>query len=116
MVDDDAPFRELAARILTGWGHTVVGAAATVEEALVRAAELEPDVALVDVGLPDGDGYTLTGQLRELPRPPQVVLTSSDSDGSTLPAALRAGASAFFPKAELAGASFRRLLERAGNP
>ena len=56
VVDDDASFRDLAPRVLAAWGYEVVGEAGSVEEALARAAELSPDAALVDIGLPDGDG------------------------------------------------------------
>ena len=52
-------FRDLATRVLVGWGHEVIGEAGSVEEALARAAELRPDTALVDIGLPDGDGFAL---------------------------------------------------------
>src|SRR3954471_4979961 len=51
VVDDDSAFRDLAARVLTGWGHVVVGEAGNVAEALERAAEVRPQAALVDVGL-----------------------------------------------------------------
>src|SRR4051794_30783161 len=47
VVDDDASFRRLAARVLCGSGHVVVGEAGSVEEALMRAVELRPDTALV---------------------------------------------------------------------
>ena len=85
VVDDDASFRDLAARVLSGWGLEVVGEAASVAEALDRAAELRPDVALVDIGLPDGDGFALTQRLRALPWPVRVVLISSDADRATAP-------------------------------
>lgn len=111
VVDDDAPFRDLAARILTGWGHTVVGEAGSVGEALERAAALTPDLALVDYGLPDGDGLTLARQLRAMADPPQVVLISSDSDRATVAETHRAGASGFFLKDEIFDASFRRCVE-----
>ena len=111
VVDDDAEFRALAVRILVGWGHTVVAEAGTVAEALRRIAELQPDLALVDVGLPDGDGFALTRQLQSLPRAPQVVLISSDSDSTTEPEARRSGASAFFRKDELASEQLRRCVQ-----
>ena len=113
VVDDDAAFRDLAARVLTNWGHVVVGEAASLQEALARAAELRPDTALVDIGLPDGDGFALTQQLRELPWPPRVVLISSDDDRANEPAARRAGACGFLPKDELAGRALRALIEGA---
>ena len=111
VVDDDASFRDLAARVLSGWGLEVVGEAATIADALDRAAELRPDVALVDIGLPDGDGFALTQRLRALPWPIRVVLISSDADRATAPAALRAGAAGFIPKRELAGPALRGLIE-----
>jgi DNA-binding NarL/FixJ family response regulator len=111
VVDDDASFRGLAARVLIGWGHTVIGEAGGVREALVRAAELRPDTALVDIGLPDGDGFSLAEQLRALPWPVRVVLISSDGDRANALAAERAGASGFVPKDELAGSALRRLIE-----
>jgi CheY-like chemotaxis protein len=112
VVDDDASFRCLARRVLSEWGHEVVGEAGSVAEALDRAAELGPDIALVDIGLPDGDGFALTERLRATPSPPLVVLISSDGDRANGPAALRAGAVAFFPKRELPGLALRRVFER----
>ena len=111
VVDDDAGFRDLATRILTGWGHDVIGEAGSVEEALSEVTRLRPDTVLVDVGLPDGDGFALTHQLVSLPWPMQVVLISSDSDRTTESAAHRAGAASFLPKDELAGPEMRHLIE-----
>ena len=111
VVDDDASFRNLATRVLAGWGHAVIGEACGAQEALARAAELQPDTALVDIGLPDADGFWLTEQLRALPCPVRVVLISSDGDVANALAAERAGASGFFPKDELAGSALRRLIE-----
>jgi CheY-like chemotaxis protein len=111
VVDDDACFRDLAARVLSGWGHEVVGEAATVADALDRAAELRPDVALVDIGLPDGDGFALTQRLRAMPWAITVVLISSDADRANAPAALRAGACGFVPKRDLPGLALRGLIE-----
>jgi CheY-like chemotaxis protein len=116
VVDDDAGFRDLASRILTGWGHVVVAEAGSVAEALERAAELRPDTALVDIGLPDGDGFGLARQLAAMPWAPRVVLTSTDADRANAGAARRAGASGFLPKDELAGEALRRLLEGVGQP
>ena len=59
VVDDDACFRGLAGRTLSSWGHAVVGEAGSVEEAFAAAPKLRPDTALVDIGLPDGDGFML---------------------------------------------------------
>ena len=113
IVDDDADFRDLASRVVVGWGHAVVGLAGTVAEALTQAAELRPDTALVDIGLPDGDGFALTELLVTLPWPVRVVLISSDSDPSNATAARRVGARGFVPKDELTGAELRRWIEQS---
>jgi CheY-like chemotaxis protein len=111
VVDDDAGFRDLATRVLTGWGHVVVGEAGSVAEALTRATELQPEMVLVDIGLPDGDGFALTELLVAMPWRVRVVLISSDVDRGTLQAAHRAGADSFLPKDELSGPSMRQLIE-----
>ena len=80
IVDDDAAFRGLAARVLAAMGLQVVGEAGTYAEGAAAAAELRPDAALVDVGLPDGDGIELAAHLVALPWRPRVVVTSSDPD------------------------------------
>jgi CheY-like chemotaxis protein len=111
VVDDDAEFRDLAIRILTSWGHAVIGEAGSVAEALAQAAMLRPDVALVDIGLPDGDGFSLTEQLVAMPWAIRVVLVSSDADLTSLQAAQRAGADSFWPKDELSSVALRQLIE-----
>jgi DNA-binding NarL/FixJ family response regulator len=111
VVDDDSAFRDLAARVLTAWGLVVVGEAGTMADALDRAVQLRPDAALVDVGLPDGDGFALTEQLVALPWSVRVVLISADADGVSPRAARRAGALGFVGKDDLSGPDLRRLLE-----
>jgi DNA-binding NarL/FixJ family response regulator len=111
VVDDDAGFRDLATRIVTSWGHTVIGEAGSAAEALAQAAKLRPDVVLLDIGLPDGDGFSLTEQLVAMPWAVRVVLISAEADRATVQAARRAGADSFVPKDELAGAQLRQLIE-----
>ena len=110
VVDDDAQFRGLAARMLTAQHLAVVGQAGTVAEATELAAALRPDAVLVDIGLPDGDGLTLTRWLVALPWRPRVVLTSSDRDATTPDGALDAGAIAFVAKDELPDSSIAKLF------
>ena len=111
VVDDDSAFRHLAARVLTGWGHVVVGEAGTVAEALECAAEARPQVALVDVGLPDGDGFALAERLAALPWRVRVVLISTDADCAAARSAEQVGARGLLPKEQLSSQELRRLLE-----
>jgi CheY-like chemotaxis protein len=110
VVDDDAAVRSLIVRILRSRGHVVVGEAGSVADALARAEALRPDIALVDIGLPDGDGFSLTRQLRTKPWAMRVVLFSSDADRTNAAAAERAGAVGFLPKDELSSLALERLI------
>jgi CheY-like chemotaxis protein len=110
VVDDDAAVRGLIVRILRSRGHVVLGEAGSVAEALAQVEALRPDVALVDIGLPDGDGFGLTRRLRALGDPVRVVLFSSDADRTNVAAAERAGAIGFLPKDELTSLALERLI------
>ena len=110
VVDDDAAFRELATELLRGVGLRVAGAAGTVAAGAAAAEDRRPDAALVDVGLPDGDGLELARRIAALPWSPRVVITSSDADAITDDGARDLGAVGFLPKTELANGSLRELL------
>jgi CheY-like chemotaxis protein len=83
VVDDDPEFRELAGRLLTSSGLTVVGEAGSIAAALAAASRLQPSSVLVDVELPDGDGIALARQLAALPWGPRIVLTSVNGEITT---------------------------------
>jgi DNA-binding NarL/FixJ family response regulator len=110
IVDDDPAFRGLVHRIIVALGLEVAGEADTVAGALSAAAELRPDAALVDVGLPDGDGTSLAAELTALPWRPRVVLTSSDADAVDADRAEQVGAVGFLPKSDLTNGSLHRML------
>ena len=110
MVDDDPTFRVLARRLLVVRGLTVLAEADSVASALATATRLEPSAALVDIGLPDGDGFTLARELAALPWGPRVVLTSVESDIGHPDAVRRCGAVTFVPKADLPNAPLVQLL------
>ena len=113
VVDDDPAFRRLARRLLPALGLAWAGEASSAASALAAAASLQPDGVLVDVGLPDGDGVTLAGELAALPFAPRVVLTSSDAEAADASDVERAGAAAFVPKDQLPNAALDSLLRRA---
>jgi DNA-binding NarL/FixJ family response regulator len=110
VVDDDAGFRALAARLLAASGLTVIGEADSVSGALSAADRLKPSAVLVDAELSDGDGIALARELAALPWRPRVVLTSIDRDIATADTARRAGAAGFVNKVDLATAPLAQLL------
>src|SRR5437660_3361493 len=80
----------------------VVGHAGSVAESLTRAAELKPDLVLVDFRLTDGTGADAAGGIRQLrPETKLIFLTREDTDAARF-AALEAGASAFIHKSRAA--------------
>lgn len=77
---------------------TVVGEAANVEQALVRVPALRPQVAVLDVRLPDGDGVTVCRELRsQMPELACLMLTSFDDEEALLDS-IMAGASGYVLK------------------
>jgi DNA-binding NarL/FixJ family response regulator len=110
IVDDHSGFRAQARRLLECEGYRVIGEAGDVASALEAARALEPELALVDVYLPDGDGFELTTRLVALDAAPAVVLTSSH-DGADLAGCVEgSGARGFVPKAELSREAIEELL------
>ena len=110
IVDDDVEFRGLAARILAAMGLQVVGEAGSYAEGAAAASELRPDAALVDVGLPDGDGIALAAHLVALPWGPRVVVASSDPDATSTEAVRSFGAVGFMAKETLPDGTLAAML------
>jgi CheY-like chemotaxis protein len=110
VVDDDPSFRALAIRLLTDAGLEVAGEADTVRSAVEAVLELEPAAILLDIGLPDGDGFAVADQLATLPWRPRIIFTSSDADAAGVEPLRRAGAGAFIPKHELTDVALRKLF------
>ena len=110
VVDDDASFRALASRLLVDAGLLVVGEAGSVADALAIANRIKPTGALVDIGLPDGDGFELARRLTALPWQPRVVLTSVESDRGFDNLVRRIGVRAYVDKADLPSAPLAEWL------
>jgi DNA-binding NarL/FixJ family response regulator len=109
IVDDHASFRaSLRALLSRADGLAVVGEAASGPEAVTRVAALQPDVVLMDLAMPGGDGIDATRRIVDAaPHVAVLVLTMSDDDDSVF-AAVQAGARGYVLK----GAS-RAELDRA---
>ena len=109
IVDDDAGFRARARRLLALAGYDVIGEAVDGASAIAGVRELDPDVVLLDVLLPDADGIEVAALLEN---GPAVVLTSS-RDAADYGRRLRAAKAGFIAKAELSPATFAAALEAA---
>jgi DNA-binding NarL/FixJ family response regulator len=109
IVDDHAEFRRVARALLEAEGFEVVGEAADGESALLQTARLRPSLVLLDVHLPDSDGFELAARLAQGADPPAVVLTSSRTIGSFRRRLAASSALGFIAKSELSGAALAAL-------
>jgi DNA-binding NarL/FixJ family response regulator len=112
IVDDDLPFYRAAAELLADRGFRVLGYAGTAQDAVTECRRLAPDAVLLDVRLPDGYGVALVDTLRALPRPPSIVLTSSDRAAVSPEQLQVSGASGFIPKSQLALSDLEAYFNR----
>lgn len=111
IVDDHPSFRASARALLEAEGFEVVGEAEDGRTALAAARHLHPDVVLLDVQLPDLDGFAVSKQLTAGNGGPAVVLVSSRDGSDFGPLVGRSGARGFLAKAELSGAAIASLIE-----
>lgn len=110
IVDDHPSFRATARVLLESEGYDVVGEAADGAEALDRARRLKPDLVLLDVNLPDTDGFAVAAALTSANGAPVVVLTSSRDGSDFGPLVGSSGARGFVSKSELSGPALAALL------
>jgi DNA-binding NarL/FixJ family response regulator len=111
IVDDHDSFRATARKLLEADGFDVIGEAEDGESAIEAAALLKPDVVLLDVQLPDMDGFEVVARLPANGGGPAVVLTSSRDASEFGGLVQQSGACGFVPKAELSGGRLAALLE-----
>jgi DNA-binding NarL/FixJ family response regulator len=111
IVDDHPSFRATARALLQSEGYDVVGEAEDGVSALRQAKELEPDIVLLDVQLPDFDGFEVAARLTKNGSKISVVLCSSRDGSDFGPLVPQSGARGFIPKAELSGAALKAVLE-----
>ncbi len=130
VVDDHPLTREALSALLAQRGFEVAGQAADGAEALSLAAELQPDLILLDLSMPGLDGISALPRLRDAAPACEVVVLTADGAEENLLAAIRRGAAGYLLKSEppdrivqllhgvargeaaLSGAVARRLLER----
>ena len=103
IVDDQEPFRTAARMVVElTEGFEVIGEAPSGEDALGLAADLHPDLILMDINLPGMDGLETTRQLTSRYPQMKVIVMSTYEPDEYEDSALAAGAVAFLPKSDLA--------------
>ena len=114
LVDDHDEFRAAARDVLESAGCVVVGEATDGQTALRLARALQPDAVLLDIQLPDLDGFEIAKRLAADPAPrPVVVLISSRSAGSYRRRLATSAAAGFLVKSDLTGPALLALLAPA---
>ena len=111
IVDDHPSFRASARRMLEAEGFEVVAEAGTGAEALQAADAWSPELVVLDVHLPDIQGFEVAERLTANGSAPAIVLTSSHDASDLGPLVERSGARGFIPKSELSGEALRRILD-----
>jgi DNA-binding NarL/FixJ family response regulator len=108
LVDDHELFRSaLRLRLEQEEGIVPVGEAGTVEQAVIRARALQPDVVLLDLLLPDRSGPEAIPDLLKVSPTTHVLVVSSQTQPTSVPQAIVAGARGYVPKR----ASYTELIE-----
>jgi DNA-binding NarL/FixJ family response regulator len=110
IVDDHPSFRATARTLLEEEGFQVVGEAADGVSAVAAVARLQPEVVLLDIQLPDIDGFEVAKRLSRDGMRAQVVLTSSRDEADFGSLVEQSGARGFVAKDELSGAAISALL------
>jgi CheY-like chemotaxis protein len=113
LVDDNLDFVAAARSLLEQEGMTVLGAAGNGAEALRLAADLRPDILLIDIDLGAESGLDLARRLSRSgrPVPPPVILISSYAEEDYADLIADSPAVGFLSKSELSAAAIRRLLD-----
>ena len=110
IVDDHGDFRAAARELLEADGYEVIGEAADGETAVREVARLQPAIVLLDIQLPDIDGFTVAERVASIPRPPIVVLISSRDASVYGDRLARAPVRGFISKVRLSGVSLAEIV------
>jgi DNA-binding NarL/FixJ family response regulator len=110
IVDDHAEFRALARAVLERSRFQVVGEVGDGRSALSAVAETRPDVVLLDVQLPDMNGFDVAEALGQHDGGPIIVMTSSRDAADFGSRLALSRARGFIPKSQLTGAALAELV------
>jgi DNA-binding NarL/FixJ family response regulator len=110
IVDDHPSFRTIARLVLETEGFLVVGDAKNGEAAVGEIVRLNPDVVLLDIGLPGIDGFEVAARIRTAGVGSAIIFTSSRDASDFGPLLTDFGARGFIAKTELSGDALRALV------
>jgi DNA-binding NarL/FixJ family response regulator len=110
IVDDHPGFRSAARALLEADGFDVVGEAADGESGLAAAERLRPGLVLLDIQLPDLDGFAVAERLASSQPAPAVVLVSSRDRSAYRRRLADSPARGFVAKSDLSGAAIAALV------
>lgn len=111
IVDDHAGFRSRAKRALELDGFHVAGEAEDIASGVLACADLQPDVVLLDIHLPDGSGIQEAPRFADAAASARVVLISTYDEVDMDLASRQAGVVGFMAKSELSGRELQALLD-----
>jgi DNA-binding NarL/FixJ family response regulator len=111
IVDDHASFRSAARALLQGDGFEVVGESGDAAGALAAVPRLRPAIVLLDIGLPDGDGFEVAELLAGGDDPPVVIMISSREVAWYRRRLAESPARGFIGKGELSAAAVQALVD-----
>ena len=116
LIADDSELVRRALRDLLSKeaGHEVCGEAGDGSEAIERVRELRPDLVLLDIWMPSGNGFETSRQLRDQFPALKILIMSQEDAVRLLPSARRAGADGCLDKSQL-GADLFDAIRNLGN-
>lgn len=112
IVDDHDDFRESAGARLQAAGFDVIGGARDGASALEAVAQLRPEIVLLDIQLPDTDGFAVADSLAAMADPPRVVLISTRDAAAYGQRIAAASVRGFLAKRDLSGPALAALVAR----
>jgi two-component system response regulator EvgA len=111
IIDDDSRFGVQVGELLTADGFVVIGQAVDGPSGLEAARSLRPEFVLVDIGLPDMDGFEVARRLSADGWRPQVILTSSRDARAYGRRLASVACLGFIPKERVSGDAIRALVD-----